>query len=127
MTPRPASLVWFARHEAGLMWRDVAMLRAYSRYLRQIRVPYSQDYMWATLVRHMSIARLLVQLFHSRHNPEKVREHDVKSCLASIEAAAERLADVPTRKLPEIARQTRARRKAEFDAWFEQQADRWSG
>lgn len=41
--------------------------------------------------------------------------------LASIEAAAERLADVPTRKLPEIARQTRARRKAEFDAWFEQQ------
>ncbi|MGE0845646.1 MAG: NAD-glutamate dehydrogenase [Flavobacteriaceae bacterium] len=72
---------------AGLMWRDVAMLRAYSRYLRQIRVPYSQDYMWATLVRHMSIARLLVQLFHARHNPEKAREDDVKSCLASIEAA----------------------------------------
>lgn len=41
--------------------------------------------------------------------------------LASIEAAAERLADVPTRKLPEVARQTRARQKAEFDAWFEQQ------
>lgn len=41
--------------------------------------------------------------------------------LASIEAAAERLADVPTRKLPDIARQTRARRKAEFDAWLEQQ------
>ncbi|MDN5925597.1 MAG: hypothetical protein L0I29_00805 [Hyphomicrobiales bacterium] len=40
--------------------------------------------------------------------------------VASIEAAAQRLADVPTRKLPEIARQTRARRKAEFDAWFEQ-------
>ena len=47
--------------------------------------------------------------------------------LDSIEAVAERLADIPTRKLPEIARQTRARRKAEFDAWFEQQADRWSG
>ncbi|CCV16365.1 hypothetical protein [Mesorhizobium sp. STM 4661] len=40
--------------------------------------------------------------------------------LASIEAAAERLADVPTRKLPEVARETRARRKAEFDVWFEQ-------
>lgn len=39
--------------------------------------------------------------------------------IASIEAAAERLADVPTRKLPEVARETRARRKAEFDAWFE--------
>ena len=41
--------------------------------------------------------------------------------LASIEAAAERLADVPTRRLPEVARQTRARRTAEFDAWIEQQ------
>lgn len=41
--------------------------------------------------------------------------------LASIETAAERLADVPTRKLPEVARQSRARQKAEFDAWFEQQ------
>lgn len=43
--------------------------------------------------------------------------------LASIEAAAERLADVPTRKLPDVARQTRARRKAEFDTWFEQRRE----
>ncbi|HEV7283628.1 MAG TPA: hypothetical protein VGN75_02145 [Kaistia sp.] len=40
--------------------------------------------------------------------------------LSSIEDAAERLADVPTRRLPEVARQTRARRQAEFDAWFDQ-------
>lgn len=40
--------------------------------------------------------------------------------LSSIEAAADRLASVPTRKLPEVARQTRVRRLAEFDAWFEQ-------
>lgn len=36
--------------------------------------------------------------------------------IASIEAAAERLAHVPTRKLPDVARATRARREAEFDA-----------
>ncbi|MGE0653335.1 MAG: hypothetical protein AB7P12_16565 [Alphaproteobacteria bacterium] len=41
--------------------------------------------------------------------------------MASIEAAAERLADVSTRSLPEVARQTRARRRAEFNAWLEQQ------
>ena len=41
--------------------------------------------------------------------------------LATIEAAAQRLADVPTRKLPEVARQARARQKAEFNAWLEQQ------
>ena len=38
------------------MWRDVALIRTLSRYLRQIRVPYSQDYMWATLVKHAAIA-----------------------------------------------------------------------
>ena len=37
---------------AGLRWRDVALIRTISRFLRQIRVPYSQDYMWATLRKH---------------------------------------------------------------------------
>jgi len=40
--------------------------------------------------------------------------------VASIEAAAERLANVPTGKLPDVARATRARCKAESDAQFEQ-------
>lgn len=39
--------------------------------------------------------------------------------IASIEEAAERLAHVPTRKLPDVARQSRARHKAEFEAWLE--------
>ncbi len=38
----------------GLMWREVALIRAISRFLRQIRVPYSQDYMWATLVKQVA-------------------------------------------------------------------------
>lgn len=38
--------------------------------------------------------------------------------MASIEDAADRLADVPTRELPEVARQRRTRQKAEFDAWL---------
>ena len=37
---------------AGLLWRDVALIRTISRFLRQIRVPYSQDYMWTTLRKH---------------------------------------------------------------------------
>ena len=35
----------------GLQWRDVALMRTISRFLRQVRVAYSQDYMWATLRR----------------------------------------------------------------------------
>ncbi len=50
-------------------WRDVALIRALSRFLRQIRVPYSQDYMWATLVKHAAIAGNIVELFHARFDP----------------------------------------------------------
>ncbi len=54
---------------AGLAWRDVALIRTISRFLRQIRVPYSQDYLWDTLVRHASLAAQVAQLFHARFDP----------------------------------------------------------
>jgi glutamate dehydrogenase len=54
---------------AGLMWRDVAIIRTISRFLRQIRVPYSQGYMWVTLIKHASIAADLIRLFAARFDP----------------------------------------------------------
>jgi len=61
-----------------------------------------------------------VILRRSRKNARLAANLQRYLSLSSIEAAADRLADVPTRKLPEVARQTRALRKTEFDAWFEQ-------
>jgi glutamate dehydrogenase len=55
---------------AGLIWRDVAVIRTLSRFLRQVRVPYSQDYMWATLRKHAAIAAQIVALFHTRFDPK---------------------------------------------------------
>ncbi len=54
---------------SGIAWRDVALIRTLSRFLRQVRVPYSQDYMWATLTKHAGIAGALVELFHARFDP----------------------------------------------------------
>src|SRR3954462_14333417 len=54
---------------AGLQWRDVALVRTISRFLRQARIAYSQDYMWATLRRHPEIAAQIVQMFHTRFDP----------------------------------------------------------
>ncbi len=54
---------------AGLGWRDVALIRAISRFFRQIRVPYSQGYMWATLRKYPGIAARIVTLFHTRFDP----------------------------------------------------------
>ena len=55
--------------EAGLGWRDVAMVRALGRYLRQIQVTYAQDYIAETLARHGGIAAELVKLFYARFDP----------------------------------------------------------
>jgi glutamate dehydrogenase len=54
---------------AGLPWRDVSLVRALARYLRQARVLFSQDYLWTTLVRHAAIAAKIVTLFHMRFDP----------------------------------------------------------
>jgi glutamate dehydrogenase len=53
----------------GMMWRDIALIRAISRFLRQIKVPYSQDYMAATLRKHAGMAAQIVDLFHTRFDP----------------------------------------------------------
>ncbi|MGA7488616.1 MAG: NAD-glutamate dehydrogenase, partial [Xanthobacteraceae bacterium] len=77
---------------AGMMWRDVALIRAISRFLRQIRVPYSQDYMWATLVKHAAIAADVLRLFVARFDPRPhvsahARDAQESGIAAGIETA----------------------------------------
>lgn len=55
--------------EAGLGWRDVAMIRALGRYLRQIGVAFGQDYLAAALARHGALAAKIVALFYARFDP----------------------------------------------------------
>jgi glutamate dehydrogenase len=75
---------------AGLMWREVALLRAISRFLRQIRVSYSQGYMWATLVKHAGIAADIVRLFHARFDPRSAGTAEQRAgAQAEISAAIE--------------------------------------
>ena len=79
---------------AGLGWRDVALARTFSRYLRQIRIPFSQDYMWTTLVKHAAIGAKIVDLFHARFNLEddvKAREKKQKKLVSEIEAALQKV------------------------------------
>ncbi|WP_372612384.1 NAD-glutamate dehydrogenase [Halomonas sp.] len=70
---------------ANLDWREVAMLRAYARYLKQIRFGVSQDYMANTLVNSPEITRELVGLFKLRFNPgERPEDGQIDDCLARI-------------------------------------------
>jgi len=54
---------------AGLTGREITVLRAYAKYLRQIGSTFSQAYMEQTMARYPHIARLLVALFHLRFDP----------------------------------------------------------
>ena len=64
---------------AHLSWREVAMLRAYARYNQQIRFGFSQQYIAATLARHLQITRLLVALFRAQFEPERQSSDKVKA------------------------------------------------
>ncbi|PRY01540.1 NAD-glutamate dehydrogenase [Allonocardiopsis opalescens] len=54
---------------AGLTWRQITVLRAYSRYLRQTGITFSQSYIERVLVSNVHLASLLVRLFESRFDP----------------------------------------------------------
>lgn len=54
---------------AGLDWRQVTLLRTYTKHILQLGVPFSQDYMEDVLVAHADLARHLVQKFENEFDP----------------------------------------------------------
>jgi glutamate dehydrogenase len=72
---------------AGLTWREVAMLRALAKYLRQVGTTFSQRYMEETLANHPEIVGNIVRLFVLRFDParEDDREADAEGLSALIE------------------------------------------
>ncbi len=54
---------------AGLSWREVAVLRAYARYARQVGSPYGPQYMADTLLTQPAVARALLAVFRARFDP----------------------------------------------------------
>ncbi|MDB6060427.1 MAG: NAD-glutamate dehydrogenase [Verrucomicrobiaceae bacterium] len=63
----------------GLGWRDVAMLRAYARYLKQIQFNFSSEYIADTLLRHLIITQIIVQLFQVRFDPQLTLADDERN------------------------------------------------
>lgn len=54
---------------AALSWRQVTILRAYAKYLRQTGSTFSPTYFASVLCRNVRLARLLVTLFEARFDP----------------------------------------------------------
>ncbi len=54
---------------AGTNWHEITILRTYTRYMRQLRVPFSVNYIEKALTENPKISRLIVDLFKAYHDP----------------------------------------------------------
>ena len=72
---------------AGLDWREIVILRAYAKYLKQAGLTYSQSYLEQALANQSAIASLLVALFHARFNPATADEVRAAGIVVEIEHA----------------------------------------
>ena len=54
---------------AGLAWRDISMLRAYAKYLKQLRFGFSHFSIAKTLLDHNKLVKEIVLLFKRRFDP----------------------------------------------------------
>ncbi len=88
--------VWFGDAEndgfnrlvisANLTWQEIALLRAYAKYLRQTGFTFSQSYIEQALMNNTEIAKALIHLFKLRFDPNpKARENtDINTLLDNI-------------------------------------------
>lgn len=75
---------------AAMPWRDIVVLRAYVRYMRQGKTAFSKTYLEKALTDHPKIAELLVDLFHARLDPALAKKDGAKDSermTATIETA----------------------------------------
>ncbi len=74
---------------AGLTWRQVSVLRAVAKYLRQGGSPFAQDYVEEALLANVELTRALSELFEARFAPGAAADDADRA--ARVEALEERL------------------------------------
>ncbi len=82
--------------EANLTWCEIAILRAYTKYLRQIGFTFSQVYIEQALQNNPKIAKNLVELFNARFSPEYTQNNrpDTAALIAEIEKSLEEVSSL---------------------------------
>jgi len=79
---------------ARLAADEVVVLRAYARYLHQVGFGLSQAFVQQTLAAHPGIARMLVNLFKLRFDPDKPGAEAAARQADAIESALDKVANL---------------------------------
>ncbi len=82
--------------DAHLTWHETAVLRAYTKYLRQTGFTFSQTYIEQALINNPEIARDLVELFELRFSPEYTKDNrpDAFVLISKIEQALDEVSSL---------------------------------
>ncbi|MCB0948295.1 MAG: NAD-glutamate dehydrogenase, partial [Mycobacterium sp.] len=85
---------------AGLTWQQVAIIRAYAKYLRQAGFPYSQSHIGSVLNENPGTARSLVALFEALFCPvdqvQGAANRDAQAAAAAVSADIDALVSLDT-------------------------------
>ena len=82
---------------AGLDWRQLTVLRAYGKYLRQTGSTFTPDYLADVLVANAGVTNLLMEFFEARFDPDRPdegREERADTLVAKIESELEGVASL---------------------------------
>ncbi len=92
--------------EANLTCKETAVLRAYTKYLRQTGFTFSQNYIELALINNAEITKALVQLFILRFDPAYQERNDTHELIDFIEKGLDSVASLDEdrilRKLLEV-------------------------
>ncbi len=82
--------------DANLTWQETAMLRAYTKYLRQTGFTFSQSYVEQALFNNPDITKALVQLFILRFDPSYTANDrvEIPEIIKYIEGELEKVASL---------------------------------
>lgn len=81
--------------EASLSYRQVVVLRAFARYLKQAGIPYSHQKIAECLLHNAHISTLLWEMFDIRHNPALANIDRSQKTIEIEDKINKALADVP--------------------------------
>ncbi|MDB2414420.1 NAD-glutamate dehydrogenase [Rickettsiales bacterium] len=86
---------------ASLNWRDVVLLRAYTKYFKQIGFHYGQGYIEEALASHPNLVSKIIALFYARFDPslKKDRKNNAEQIKKDIEKILSRVSNLAEDKV----------------------------
>ncbi|WP_051258792.1 NAD-glutamate dehydrogenase [Chitinibacter tainanensis] len=85
--------------QAGLVWREVLLLRAYARYLKQVALKFAMESIGDCLLKYPLVSKQLVNAFDHLLNPANAQPAVADIVLEEVEQAAKALPNLDEERI----------------------------